>query len=613
MIDFDPVRISTKAYWVAIPFLKLLWLSSPTMTLTSIGLRLLRALAPVATLFVAKLIIDEIIVLTRLDPKPETVREWLESGRCNYLGLLIGAEFSIAVLMDAIGRAITLADYLLTQSATNLCSVQLMEHAYTIDLEKFEDAAFQNQLERAQIQVGDGMTLVGQMLGQAQDIVTIICLSVGLVAYEPWLLFFVVLALLPAFLGEAHFSAQNYLLDFDRTEERRQLDYVREVGTSGYFVKEVKLLALKQYLVELYKDLAQQYMAATRAVAIRRARWGGLFAIIGTLGYYTAYLYLAWRAVLGQLSVGDVAFLSGSFRHLNNLLEWLLVSITNTSGQLLRLGDLFSFLQIRPEIASAPYALPVPRPIVQGLEFDNVGYKYRGTEQWAVRNLKFRISAGETIALVGENGAGKTTIVKLMVRLYDPDEGSILLDGKDLRSFDLDDLRGRFSVIFQDFGCYDWSVANNIAAGNIRQRHDRSCIEKAAKRSDASSFISTLSRQYEQAVGIRFRDSVNLSGGEWQKLVLARVFMRDAEIVILDEPTAALDARSEKAVFDQLRDFSRGKITVLVSHRLSNTRFADRIIVLSDGGVEDIGPHEELMGRCDRYIDLFKIQADAYR
>jgi ATP-binding cassette, subfamily B, bacterial len=596
------------------PFLAMVWRTSPPLTAASLLLRLLRALLPVVTLYIGKLIIDDVVLLVQAPPdRPETLRQWLDSGLLNRLGLLLFAEFALAVLADILGRVVSLVDSLLSERVSNASSVRLMEHAATLDLEDFEDAEFQDQLERARRQTSGRMALMAQLFSQSQDIVTVASFAAGLILYAPWLIVLLLLALVPAFLGEANFNAQSYSLDYVRTPERRELDYVRQTAASVETAKEVKIFALNGFLIDRYVRLATDFYAANRRLALRRAGWGGLFTAIGTIGYYLAYAYIAWRTLAGEFTIGDLTFLAGSFRRLRTLLEGLLASFSSTASQALYLEDLFSFFEVRPEILSLDNPRPFPQPIRQGFVFKDVGFRYPGAERWAVRYLSFTLHAGEVVALVGENGAGKTTLVKLLTRLYDPDEGRILLDGHDLREYDLDALRGNISVIFQDFVRYNLSAADNIAVGRIEARNDRARIELAASRSQADEVIAKLPAGYEQMIGKRFKNGVELSGGEWQKIAIARAYMREAEVLILDEPTAALDARSEYEVFRRFKELSEGKTAILISHRFSSVRMADRILVLADGKVEAAGTHEELVAQPGRYSELFELQAAGYR
>jgi ATP-binding cassette subfamily B protein len=421
------------------------------------------------------------------------------------------------------------------------------------------------------------------------------------------------IALVPAFVGEAHFNAQSYSLNYARAAERRQLDYVRQTGASVETAKEVKIFGLNAFLIDRYRALATSFFEANRRIAQRRAQVGSVLSAIGTIAYYVAYAYIVWRTLHHELTIGDLTFLAGSFRRLSSLLEGLLTGFSQVAGQALYLDDLFSFFEIEPEIVSPPNARPFPAPLREGFVFQDVGFRYAGAERWAVRHLSFTLRAGEVLALVGENGAGKTTLVKLLARLYDPDEGRILLDGRDLREYDLLALRSNIGVIFQDFVRYHLTAAENIAVGRIDAGGDRARIVRAAKRSLADEVIRKLPEGYDQVIGRRFRTGVDLSSGEWQKVAIARAYMRDAQVLILDEPTAALDARAEFEVFQRFRDLSRGKTAVLISHRFSSVRMADRIVVLADGAVEAIGTHEQLLEQGGRYAELFELQAAGYR
>ena len=614
--DAARAPLTFRARWAAMrnlwPFLALVWQASPGLTLASLGLRLVRAVLPVLALWTAKLIIDEVVRLQGLPLHPTTARAWLDSGLITPLGLYVALEFALAILADLLGRVVGLVDSLLSDRLTMRSSLRLMDHAATLDLETFEDAGFQDRLERARRQTSGRMTLMGQVFGQAQDLVTVATLGAGLVIFNPWLILLVILTLVPAFAGEAHFNARSYALDFARTPERRELDYLRQTAASVETAKEVKIFGLNRFLADRYRVLSESFYAANRKIARDRAIWGGVFTGIGTLGYYAAYVWIILATLEGVLSLGDLAFLSGSFLRLRGLLQGILSSFSSTAAQALYLDDLFSFFQITPRVLSPETPRPLG-PIRQGFVFDKVGFRYPGAKDWAVRDLSFTLTAGETLALVGENGAGKTTIVKLLARLYDPVEGRITLDGHDLRDYDLGALRSAVGVIFQDFVRYNMTASDNIAVGRIEARDDRARVTEAAQRSMAAPVIDRLGQGYDQMIGKRFRNGVELSGGEWQKLAIARAYMRGASVLILDEPTAALDARAEYEVFQRFKELSRGKTAILISHRFSSVRMADRILVLSGGRVEAQGSHEALLAEGGRYAELFELQASGYR
>ena len=598
------------------PLFRLVWATSPALFAANLVLRLVRALVPVTMLWVGKLIVDNVVVLATggyaLGPGFDLGR-WLDTGPGVALAGLLAAELGLAVLSDLLGRATALCDSLLGDLFTNETSVRLMRHAAALDLAHFEDADFYDQLERARRQTTSRLVLLSQIFGQAESAVTVVSLGVGLAAYAPWLLALLALALVPAFLGEAHFNAQSYSLAYSWTPERRELDYLRYVGASDEMAKEVKVFGLNDYLAERYRQLADAYYRANRTLAVRRAGWGAVLSAVGTLGYYAAYAVIVVQTAGGVFSIGTLTFLAGSFARMRSLLEGMLQAFSTVSGQALYLADLFSFFEITPRVESRPGAPSVPDPIRDGFVFEDVGFRYPGSEHWAVRHLSFTLRAGEALALVGENGAGKTTLVKLLARLYDPDEGRILLDGRDLRDYDLDSLRQSVGVIFQDFVRYHLTASENIAVGRIAERADRPRIENAAERSLADAVIASLPEGYDQTLGRRFKTGVDLSGGQWQKVALGRAYMRDAQLLILDEPTAALDARAEYEVFERFKDLTQGKTAVLISHRFSTVRMADRILVLDGGRVEEIGTHEELLASGGRYAELFELQAQGYR
>ncbi|MCB4802527.1 ATP-binding cassette subfamily B protein [Methylobacterium brachiatum] len=587
--------------------------ASPRLLAASLILRLVAACLPILSLYLAKLILDG-IVAEHARPAPAAgLSDWLADPRRARLVWLVAAELGLALLSDLTGRLASLTETLIGDLYANAASMRLMAHAASLDLAQFEDSAQQDRLERARRQVSGRTGLIGTVFGQFQALVTLASLTAGVAAFTPWLVVLIAAALVPALLNEWHFTKAGYRLAWIRSPERRRIDYLRYLGASVETAKEVKLFGLSGYITALYGALAQTLLAENRALATARARWGFAFASLGTLAYYAAYAVIVWRTVAGAFSIGDLAFLAGAFQRLRGGIEGLLLGLTQISGQAQYLDDFFSFFAIRPEIRSPAQPVPVPSPIRKGLVFEDVGYRYPGTETWALRGLSFAVRAGETVALVGGNGAGKTTIVKLMTRLYDPHEGRVLLDGRPLAAYDLDDLRARVAVIFQDFVRFDLTAGENVAVGRIAAADDRDRIAAAAARGLAAPVIERLPEGYAQPLGKRFAGGVDLSGGEWQKVALSRAYMREAEILILDEPTAALDARAEHDVFARFRELSAGRTTVLISHRFSTVRMADRILVLEGGRLLEEGSHAALMGQGGRYAELFTLQAQGYR
>ena len=584
------------------PLLGMVWETSPPLVVASIILRLLRALLPLAMLWVSKLILDAVVA-----------RISRGSGSLAAIWKLVALELGLAIASDILGRVNTLCDSLLGDLFTNQVSVRLMEHADRLDLAFFEEPVFYDKLERARRQTTGRLGLLAALLNTGQDFLSLVSLSAGLIVFSPWLMVLLIAAVVPAFLGETHFTTLAYSVLYRRTPQRRQLDYLRLLGASAQSAKEVKIFGLGGHLTERYHQLSEDIYAENKVLAIRRAVAGSALNLISTGGYYGAYAVVLIRTLAGAISVGTFTFLTGAFSRSRSYIERILTSFNDISEQAMFLKDLFEFFEMEPAIRSLPTAVPAPRPIRGGFEFRNVGFAYPGSERMVVRNINFRLHPAEKVALIGENGAGKTTLVKLLARLYDPTEGRIFLDGVDLREYNVEDLRQEIGVIFQDYLRYDMLVNENIGFGKIESLADTDRIESAAYKSLAKGLIDRLPNGYHQMVGRRFEGGVDLSGGEWQKLALARAYMRDGQLLILDEPTATLDARAEYEVFLRFADLTRDRMAVLISHRFSTVRMADRILVLADGAIQEQGSHEQLVALGGRYAELFELQAAGYR
>lgn len=582
-------------------FFRLIWKASPGMTLANALLRLLKSAVPLLALYLGKEIIDAILLL--IDG---------ESTDTTYLWTVVGLELALAVVSDLMNRGITLLDSLLGDLFANRTSVELIEHAARLDLYQFEQAAFYDKLERARRQTTGRTVLMSQVLTQLQDIVTVLFLAGGLIAFNAWLILILIVAVIPSFLGETHFNQRTYSLTRSWTPERRELDYLRYIGASDQMAKEVKIFNLSDFITQRFADLSDRYYHANRKIAIRRAAWGSALSAIGTLSYYGAYVFIITQAVGGIITVGTLTFLAGSFERMRNRLQGIMNRFSRIAEGAMYLQDLFEFFEIQPVITSLPDSRSFPSPIQKGFVFEQVSFKYPNSEHWAIRNLSFHLKPGEKLALVGENGAGKTTLVKLLARLYEPTEGRILIDGVDLRAYNLQELRNNIGIIFQDFIKFQLKAGENIAIGNIGALEDSLAIEAAAQKSLADTVVDTLPERYDQILGRRFEKGVDLSGGQWQKIALARAYMRDAQLLILDEPTAALDARAEHEVFQRFSELIAGKAAVIISHRFSTVRMADRILFLENGQLLELGSHEELIAKDGKYAELFHLQAQGY-
>ncbi len=609
-------RLAALRYLPAL--LRLVWETHRAFTIAMVLLRLARAFVPVASLWVAKLIIDAVIALAR-QPGASLTPLWR----------VVALELAIVVTGEILARASSLVESLLGDLFSNHISVRLMRHAATLDLAQFEDPEFYDHLERARRQTTGRIGLIAMLLAMGQDLLTLMSLGAALVLHNPWLLLLLAVAILPSFLGETHFASLSYSLLFRWTPERRELDYLRFVGASDKTAKEVQMFGLAGWLSDRYAALAQRYYDENRRLSMRKGIVSALLSIVGTLGYYGAYVTILLGAVAGAITIGTLTFLAAAFARSRDLIQRLLLSASDIYEQSLYLRDLFVLFEMTPTIHSRPGAASVPTPIMAGFVFEDVGFQYPGSDRWAVRHVSFAITSGERIALVGENGAGKTTITKLLARLYDPTEGRILLDGVDLRDYDLASLRQAIGVIFQDFVRYDMRFDENVGVGEIqgvasyleKEREPTTempgappaALVDAAERSLAASLLPRFLHGYRQMLGRRFDEGVDLSGGEWQKVALARAYMRSAQLLILDEPTAALDARAEYEVFLRFNELMEGRMAVVISHRFSTVRMADRIIVLAGGRVIEEGDHAALVAARGLYSELFEMQAAGYR
>ena len=583
------------------PVLHFVWESGPAVVFWNITIRILVAFLPVGIGIIGRFIIDGVNRIRMHQPLPE------------HFWWLVAAEMALAVITGILSRSVDYFDNLLADRYTHHVSVEVMRKAAALDVTVYEDPVFYDRLERARVQATDRLAMIQQMGRLIQQSVAAIAFSAVLLKYSPFLLLLLVIGIIPAFLGESHFAFLTYAKNFRQTPLRRQMDYLRQVGGSKEAAKELKLFNLSEYLTNRFSALSQTIYEQNVALNRRRLFWGGVLAIVGQLGYYGAYGYSIWRTVQGQYTVGDLTLITTAIMQAMANIQQAFSTASGVADQALFLTDLLAFFEMKPRVESKVNGLPAPRPITSGFEFRNVSFAYPGTTRRVLSNFNFTLSPGERIALIGENGQGKTTVVKLITRLYDPTEGEILLDGVDLREYDLADLHAEIGVIFQDFMRYEMTARENIAVGRIEVPHAPEEIEYAAEKSLAAGVIAKLQGRYDQMLGRRFEGGVDLSGGEWQKLALARAYLRDAQLLILDEPTAALDARSELQVFERFAELTEGKMALLISHRFSTVRMADRIVVLEGGRLVEEGNHAQLMALGGRYAAMFEMQAASYR
>jgi ATP-binding cassette, subfamily B, bacterial len=578
------------------------WESGRSVVVAGLLARVVAALLPPALFWVTKLIIDTIYNITIHQPIKHN------------LWWLVAAEFGLALGAGLVARGIDYTDALLAGKYMNYISVRVMEHAASLDLIAYEDPVFYDKLERARVQATDRLYMIQAMGRLVQQVITTVTLSISIMLFSPWLLLILIVGVIPAFVGETHFAFLGYAKNFRQTPIRRQLDYLRILGGSKEAAKELKLFGLKNFLTGKFKRLSDQVYDEDIALAKKKGIAGSFLSAIGTAGYYTAYIYAVWRTVTGVFSLGTLTFLANAIRDASSNLQQTFSTLSTIADQALFLTDLIAFFDMKPTIRTKPNALPAPRPIREGFEFQNVSFRYPGSERKVLNGLNFVLRPGERVALIGENGEGKTTIVKLLTRLYDPVEGRILLDGIDLREYDLDDLYKEIGVIFQDYMRYEMTARENIAVGRIEFLDNLQKVQESARKSMANEVVAKLgSAGYDQMLGRRFETGVDLSGGEWQKVALARAYLRDAQLLILDEPTSALDARSEYEVFQRFAELTAGKMAVFISHRFSTVRMADRIVVLENGRIAEEGDHEYLTSLGGRYAEMFELQAASYR
>lgn len=582
-------------------FFKEIWNINKGLFLISAICRLIAALLPVVILWIGKEIVDEILLQIELS-NPDYTQLWT----------YVAVEFGLIILSELFGRAISLTDGLLGDEYNIATSVKIIKKTNQINISQLEDPDYYDKLERARTQTTGRVGLLSNVLAQAQSIITITSLIVGLIYFEPLLIILLVLSIIPAFINEIKFSQQQYSLARSWTSERRELDYLRFIGANNKTAKEIKLFGLTNFVVNRFKSLSNSYYLLNRKLSIRRASLGFLFNVLGTVAYYGAYVFIIFRVLTGVITLGELTFLSGSFNRLMKSLQDFFARFTRISESALYLKDYFDFIDMEVEDQSQETE-PLPKSIEIGFEFRNVRFAYPESNSEVLKGVNFTLKAGEKMAFVGQNGAGKTTLIKLMLRFYEPTSGEILLDGININQFNKAEYQEYFGVIFQDFFRYEFTLRENIAIGHIDEVENLEKIKTAAQLSLANEVVGDLEFGYEQQLGRRFSNGVELSGGQWQKVALARAYMKNAKVMILDEPTSALDAKAESEVFTRFIGLTESKTSIIISHRFSTVRQADKIVVLKEGQILEVGTHIELMQNKLLYSELFTLQAEGYK
>ncbi len=583
--------------------LALVWASSPSLLVYLSALSVAGAVLPLSIAYAGKRIVDAVV----LHDRTLTVN-W------------VAVELVLVALSSGTQRAQGLVRSLLGARLGTDVNVQILDKALRLDLSFFEDAEFYDQLTRARREASSRpVALLSESFSLAQNIVTLLGYAVLLAHFSAWIVLGLLLATLPATLSEMRYSKIAFRIRNWRSPESRKLLYLEYVLANDEHVKEVKLFGIGPHLLERYKTLAESFFEEDKKLAIRRAVLTHVFSLIGTLSFYATYAVMAVAAALSRITLGNLTLYVVSLRQGQQSFQSVLSGIGNLYEHNLYMSNLFSYLELaeaneRAQQARTAKRLAEPGLGSRGIRFEGVGFRYPGKDSWALRHLDLEILPGDSIALVGENGAGKTTFVKLLAGLYQPSEGRILLDGKDLASFDPLELRKRFGVLFQDFNKYQLKLGENIGLGSVEHLHDEPRVKRAAERGGASELLESLPGGLNAPLGHWFEKGSELSGGQWQKVALARAFMReDADILVLDEPTAALDAESEHAVFERFRELAKGRTTIVISHRFPTVRMAKQIIVLEQGRVVERGSHEALLAQAGKYARMFQLQAQGYQ
>jgi ATP-binding cassette subfamily B protein len=585
--------------------LAIVWEANAPLTLALAALNVFQGAVPAAQAWVAKLLVDVVVAAVTSGSGTAAIPQVL---------VLVALQFAIGAASQLLTTGANICQQLLQEQVSNRIQLVVMRHANQLDLVFFERPQFYDLIQSVQREVMfRPVGMVQTAFGLIRSVLTFVSLLALLLNLEWFVAAAALLSPVPAFVSSARYGWQGYQMMRWQSPIRRMMNYLTALMTTDMYNKEVKLFTLGNFFIERFSSLFQRYYAEQRGLVLRRYLAGAAWSMLTVLTNGLTFLYVAYRTLLGSISVGGLTLYVQAANGVSQAFTGLLGGLQSMYEHQLYLKTLFELLDFQPQVRAPEHPLPMRRPIREGIEFRNVTYAYEGKDQPAINSVSFKIDVGETVAIVGHNGAGKTTLVKLLARLYDPQSGQILIDGQDVREYDPDELRGEFGVLFQDYVPYQFTARENIGIGRIQQLDDVPAIAAAASKSGASTLIEGLPEGYETVLGKWFDGGVNLSGGEWQKVALGRAFMREAQILILDEPSAALDAKAEYELFSRLRELANGRTAIFISHRFSTVRRADRILVFEEGQLIEQGTHEELLALAGRYAELFNLQAASYR
>ncbi|HEX9264719.1 MAG TPA: ABC transporter ATP-binding protein [Candidatus Binatia bacterium] len=585
--------------------LRLVWQANRGATVGLGFLTIGGALLPATQAWVGKLIVDGVVASIQKGNDPKQARSV-------FFYLLL--ELILFLLSTGINHSRRLIQQLIQLQLANQIRIEIIRKALTLDLAFFEHPDYYDRLQNARREGSyKPVELINDTFQIVQSMITLISFAALMLRFSPWLVLILLVTSIPSFIAETRFSEQGFRLLTRRAPETRQINYLARLLTEDSAAKEIKLFNLGTTLLGRYMTLFDKFFREDKTLAVRRAVVGFSLGLIATLGFYGSYAWIVWRTVQGTISLGDMTLYLSIFRQGQTTFQSILAGIGSIYENNLFMAHYFEFLELKPQMQVAAPLEKLPASLARGIEFRGVGFRYPESDEWVLRDIDLTILPGEKIALVGHNGAGKTTLIKLLSRLYDPTEGRILIDGIDIRGIDPLELRQKIGVIFQDFVRYHLPASENIGFGQIEQADRMDKIVESARKSGADAMIENLPEGYQTMLGRWFHGGHELSLGQWQRVALARAFMREAEILVLDEPTASLDAQTEYEIFQHFKQLTEGKMAILISHRFSTVRMADRIVVIQGGSIAEIGSHEELLRREGIYARLFSMQAEGYR